>query len=113
MVLKHTGNAHVNHHMDYNDTKDQYQSMLRASLYPAIKKFIKDHQLVEINDSFQKKMVGFIRGALIGIFKDTDIVDTSYQINMNHNVILRKLNITFSMKDINKREYVFEFSVSI
>lgn len=112
MVLKHTGNTHINR-MDYNDAKDQYQSMLRASLYPAIKKFIKDHQLVEINDSFHKKMVGFIRGALIGIFKDTDVADTSYEINMNHNVILRKLNITITMKDINKHEYVFDFAVSI
>lgn len=114
MILHHVSNSNDNSYFgNYNETKIQYQTQLRTLLYPAVKKFIKDHQLVEINDTFHKKLVGFIRGALIGIFKDTDIIENSYKISITHNVILRKLNVTIYMQDQSKYEYIFEFSISI
>ena len=107
MILHHVSNGnHNNYFGNYNEAKTQYQAQLRALLYPGIKKFIKDHQLVEINDAFHKKLVGFIRGALIGIFKDTDIIENSYQISITHNVMIH-------MQDQSKYEYIFEFSISI
>lgn len=114
MILHHVSNSNDNSYFgNYNETKIQYQTQLRTLLYPAIKKFIKDHQLVEINDAFHKKLVGFIRAALIGIFKDTDVIENSYRVSITHNVILRKLNVTIHMQDQSKYEYIFEFSISI
>lgn len=114
MILHHVSNDNHNSYFgNYNEVKTQYQTQLRTLLYPAIKKFIKDHQLAEINDAFHRKLIGFIRGALIGIFKDTNVIESSYQISITHNVILRKLDVTIHMQDQSKCEYIFEFSISI
>lgn len=114
MILHHVSNGNHNSYFgNYNEAKTQYQTQLRTLLYPVIKKFIKDHQLAEINDAFHRKLIGFIRGALIGIFKDSNVIESSYQISITHNVILRKLDVTIHMQDQNKYEYIFEFLISI